>query len=490
MTRLDAALALALARRGSAPVLISGSTALDGAGLEAAIARTADTLSRLGARRVCSALDNSVGWVVLDLAVRRLDIVHIPVPLFFSAGQAAHVAADCDADLWIGAAPAGDGWTPRSPIALASVTAPVWQRAPCGKTLPASTRCVTYTSGTTAQPKGVCLGSDALLQVAESIESATRGLVRERHLCLLPLATLLENIAGIYSPLLAGGEIAVPSLAEIGYSGASGLDTQRLMACIARYRPDSVILVPQLLDAIVTAIEEGSATPTTLRFIAVGGARVGSTLLARAQRVGLPVHEGYGLSECASVVTLNRPGRMRAGSAGIVLDHVQLRVDSEGELHVRGSTMQGYVGMPSSIAVEVATGDIGRVDEDGYVWIEGRRRNVFITAFGRNVSPEWVESELVAHPLIAQAVVDGEARPWNVAILVARTPGTGERALQRAVEEVNAGLPDYARASRFIIADAPFAVANGLATANGRARRSAVLQRYADRIDALHLPLH
>src|SRR5690606_9614619 len=112
------------------------------------------------------------------------------------------------------------------------------------------------------------------------------------------------------------------------------------------------------------------------------------------------------------------------------------------------------------------TGDLGYRDDEGYVHITGRRKNVFITAFGRNVSPEWVESELLAHPAIAQAVVWGEAQADNVAVLVPRRADIDDARLARALADINAGLPDYARVARFVRAGAPFTADAGLMTAN------------------------
>ena len=108
---------------------------------------------------------------------------------------------------------------------------------------------------------------------------------------------------------------------------------------------------------------------------------------------------------------------------------------------------------------------------------------MFITAFGRNVSPEWVESELVQHPAIAQAVVWGEARADNVALLWPRRPDLSDAALAAAVSEVNQGLPDYAQVTRTVRLPRPLSAADGLLTANGRLRREQALARYQAEID-------
>lgn len=117
------------------------------------------------------------------------------------------------------------------------------------------------------------------------------------------------------------------------------------------------------------------------------------------------------------------------------------------------------------------------------MYLTGRKKNIFITAYGRNVAPEWVERELVLQPAIAQAMVYGEARPWNAAIVVTGAPAAQ---VAGAIERANRMLPDYARVSRFICADEPFSVANGELTGTGRLRRSAILARYGARLNALY----
>jgi long-chain acyl-CoA synthetase len=444
----------------------------------------ADALAAAGVRRIASRLDNGPDWLALDLAVRSLDAVHVPLPTFFSPAQVAHALAGSGAEALIVSAdaPLPEAFSTHPPQALDDALHLLrLDSAPTA--LPSGTACITYTSGTTGAPKGVCLDAASLLAVARSLADAAAPLSPTRHLCLMPLSTLLENVAGLYAALISGAEIAVPPLAEVGYTGASGLDVPTLLACLHRYRPESAILLPQLLLALVMAAEQGVALPDSLKFLAVGGGRVGPALLARAQAVGLPVYEGYGLSECASVVCLNRPGASRPGSVGTPLPHAKVS-SIDGELFVEGVRCLGYLGEDGPPPGAIATGDLGHIDADGFVHVTGRRKNMFITSFGRNVSPEWVESELLQHPSFAQAVVHGEARPFNVAVVWPRRAGLDDAALFDALAEVNRALPDYAQVRDFVRADAPFSFANGLSTGNGRPRRDAILMRYRAAIDA------
>ncbi len=450
------------------------------------IERCAEALNRAGVRRVASRLDNGHAWLTLDLALRRLDAVHIPLPTFFTPQQIEHALRTSGAE-GVAIADGASMPTERSPCSFLSAGLYWHPREAAHAPLPVDTACITYTSGTTAQAKGVCLDAASMLRVATSLSEATTRLSLRRHLCLMPLSTLLENIAGVYAAWLTGAEIAVPSLAEIGYSGAAGLDIAALLRCLHRYRPDSVIVFPQLLLALVMAAEQGKTLPSSLRFVAVGGGRVGARLLARAAAIGLPVYEGYGLTECASVVCLNLPGALRPGSVGRPLPHARVYIAAndmgEEELFVDGVRCLGYLGDHDALSGPIATGDLGHIDDDGFVHITGRRKHMFITAYGRNVAPEWVESEMLQHPLFAQAIVFGEARPHNIAVLWPRRLEADDRAIRTALADINRGLPDYAHVADYIRADAPFALDNGLLTGNGRLRRDAIARRYADSIE-------
>ncbi len=447
--------------------------------LHEVVARQA-ILHRCSARRLAIALDNGPDWLLWDLAALFAGVVCVPLPGFFSPAQQRHVldsagvdtlvAADPEAFAELGFVPGSDGLCQR-PVAAA---------AP----LPAGTAKITYTSGTTGQPKGVCLSADAMLAVAESLRQTLASRAIERHLCVLPLATLLENLAGNYTPLLLGARIELPSLAAVGLRGASQFELPVFLTTLARLRPNSLILLPQLLLGLVSAAERGLPLPDSLRFIAVGGGRVAPQLLERADALGLPVFEGYGLSECASVVCLNTPEQRRIGTVGRPLAHAEVSLADDGEVLVRGACMLGYLGEPPLVDGWLSSGDLGHW-EDGFLVLHGRKKHQFVTAFGRNVNPEWVEAELVQQLPIAQAWLYGEALAANVAVIVPRSGELADGELQAAIDQVNAGLPDYARVHHWLRAAQPFSEANGLATANGRLRRAALLQHYQNAIDHL-----
>jgi long-subunit acyl-CoA synthetase (AMP-forming) len=461
----------ALAARARTDVVLrDGATTLDAAALRARIATVTDVLAGLPPGPVASQLDNGLDWVVLDLALRASARAHIALPPFFSPAQAEH-AQQAAVAVALPAALAGARAIAGSAFALRARQVPALP-------VPPGTAIITYTSGSTGVPRGVCLDTALPQAVAASLAAAMAPLEVRRHLCVLPLGVLLEAIGGVYAPLLADGEIALPALAELGHGGSGALDVLRLLATLAHFQPHSLILVPQLLQALVHAAESGAQLPRSLRMIAVGGARVAPRLLDRAAALGLPVYEGYGLSECASVVCLNRPGAHRPGSVGRVLPHTGVRIEANGEVQVTGPRFLGYRGEAPPAAGPFATGDLGELDGDGFLHLRGRRKAMYITAWGRNVSPEWIESELTQHPAIAQALAWGEGRAQAVALLVPRRADTSRAELERAVAEVNAGLPAYARIGAVLRADAPFSTANGLLTGNGRLRREAALARH------------
>ena len=451
-----------------------------------AIAERRGVLEAVGARRVALALDNGPQWALWDLALLAGGQVCVPLPGFFSPTQQMHVLDSAGIDTLI-VDPAAASATPFA--GFVPVAPGILQRTPPQlPALPAGTAKITYTSGSTGQPKGVCLSAAAQLAVAHSVAQIGEGGAVERHLGVLPLATLLENIAGLYAGLLAGARVELLPMRTIGFSGGGGFDPARFLQTLHAHRPHSLILLPQMLLALVGAAEQGHALPAGLRFVAVGGGQVSPRLLQRAEALGLPVYEGYGLSECASVVCLNTPSARRIGTVGRPLLHAGVRIGDDGEVQVRGARMLGYLGeAPPADALAadawLGTGDLGHFD-DGFLVLHGRKKHQFITAYGRNVNPEWVEAELVQQGAIAQAWVHGEACPENLAVLVPRRADCSDVELEAAVAAANAGLPDYACAHRWLRAEAPFTLANGLLTANGRLRRAALAAHYLPRSGA------
>lgn len=468
--------------------LVMPGASLDVATLRRRVLELASMLRDEEVRCVALLADNGIDWVVADLACLEAGVRIVPVPLFFSAEQVRFVLASSGADTLLTDQSVGS--LEQNAVPVPGLTSlPGLRRYALQPrehvAVPEATWKITYTSGTTGAPKGVCLSADHLLSVAASIAQAT-ALQSPRHLAILPMSTLLENVAGVYAPLLAGGTVVVPSLADVGLRGSSSLDVQRLLDSITLVQPDSLILVPEILRAVTVAAERGWRPPASLRFVAVGGSKTASALIERSRQAGMPVFEGYGLSECGSVTTLNTAGEDRPGTVGRALPHTRIFIE-DGEICVAGSSMLGYVDQPGSWYPDhVATGDIGHIDADGFVHIDGRARNLIISGFGRNVSPEWVESELLAGPLLAQAIAFGDARPWCSALLLPSDAGIGDDQISEYLRQVNERLPDYARVVDWRRLPAPLCADDGLLTNNGRPQRPAIEARYGALIDELY----
>lgn len=474
--------ALAL-RPPEAVVLRSATETWAARDLLAEITRVAGRLS--GCRVLALLADNTPDWAIADLAALRSQVVSLPLPAFFTQAQLSHALNQSGADAIMTDQPERISALNIGFSVTETRRGMTWmRRSIAAAALSRGTAKISYTSGSTGTPKGVCLSASGLIDTAQALRSSLSDLPIERHLAVLPLSLLLENVAGIYAPLLCGAEIHLSDLASLGWQGMTGFAPDALQKKVADVRPSSLILVPELLKAwSLYLMKSGLQAPDDVKYVAVGGSRVEHESLIAARRLGIPAYQGYGLTECGSVVSLNRPGD-DGGDAGRPLPHVRA-VIQQNEIHVTTRAFLGYLGDAESAAgVPFPTGDLGHFGEEGHLHLSGRRKNLLITSFGRNISPEWVESALVAQPEIAQAVVGGDGRNALSAVVVPfRETTPAEIAL--AIARVNATLPDYARVKHWIPA-APFTFQNGLATGNGRPLRASILNQHAAALAAIY----
>ena len=471
--------------------LYNAGTSLSYAQLIRSIDSLSDFIKACGKPVIGLDMDNTPAWVIADLAALQANVCLVPLAGFFSAAQLQHIIRSAGISLILSdhaaqLKPRLTGFELLHEQSVSINQQPVSALFLQVEPQPLATDIckITFTSGTTGQPKGVLLDWPAIEKVIDSLADSVAVSADDRHLPIVPLAVLLENIAGIYVTLMRAGQVCLPGLAATGISGSSGLDMTRLVSAIEHYQPTTLITSPQILQALSAALHGGNLSLPGLRFVAVGGARVTPELLQQARDNGLPAYQGYGLSECASVTTLNTQQADQPASVGKPLPHIQLDIADDGEVIIKNHHFRGYLGQAASaVCGDWPTGDIGYLDEQGYLYISGRKKNMFITAMGRNVSPEWLETELQKQATIRQACVFGEGLSRNIAVIVSEHADR----VSEAVQSVNQSLPDYARISDFILAAEPFLPANGLLTATGRNRREQIYQFYRQSIEAFSM---
>jgi long-chain acyl-CoA synthetase len=250
-----------------------------------------------------------------------------------------------------------------------------------------------------------------------------------------------------------------------------------------------------------------------MRILASGSAPLSPRISRFFEAMGLPILEGYALTECSAAATANRPGGVRHGTVGPALPGMELRIAEDGEILVRGPClMPGYWRDPDATAEVVRegwlhTGDVGALDADGYLRITDRKKDVFKTSGGKMVAPQALEKELKAtEPLVSHVLVHGHARRFVSALVTLDAAAVGRWAdaerltpggpwdrdprvrarVQRSVDAVNAELPRFATIKRFAILPGDLSVAGGELTPTMKLRRRAVEQKYRDVLDALY----
>ena len=411
-------------------------------------------------RPVAIALDAGLANCVTDLALLEAGIASLPLPPFFTPDQRQHALRAAGAQAMLTPSPDGRDFH-IEPLDLPAMP------------LPAGTAKISFTSGSTGTPKGICLSADHMLAVANAVVSHVGQDHAGRHLALLPPGILLENVAGFYAALLAGGcTIALPQL-EVGLANPFAPDWGKVLDAIAQNEATSLILVPELLNGIVRAMDALNVRFPALTLVAVGGARVMPATLDHATALGLPVRQGYGLTECASVVALESAGDALRGSVGQSIGVNSITIAADGEIILNGPLFLGTIGAPRATG-PLATGDLGQIDADGRLTILGRKSNLIITSHGRNISPEWVESLLIEHPAIAQAMVHGDGESTLSALIV---PASPDADIAAAIDRANGALPGYARVANWRLVP-PFMPVNDMLTGNGRLRRDVISQTY------------
>jgi long-subunit acyl-CoA synthetase (AMP-forming) len=423
---------------------------------------------------------NGLGWVIAQLACAIAGKIVVPLPTFFSPVQLGHVVRDASVELILAteqtAALAVQSGMPtnvldihRLGVGLSDVIDGFGQ--------------IIYTSGSTGQPKGVRHESGQITWSAAALGAATAASATDSYLSVLPLPLLLETICSIFIPTSLGAYVHFDTaLAErTGCGDATGI-----AGAFEVHRPTTSVLVPQLLKSWVSELEAvGQIAPSSLRFVAVGGAPVPAQLANAAWSLGIPVHEGYGLSECCSVVAVNRLKERRPGTVGQPLSGLSVSID-EGEIVVDGpSITDGYLGQGPAKR-PWRTGDLGEIDRDGFVTIHGRKDSLLVTSFGRNISPEWIETMLLADLRIALCTVTGHGEPHLTVLLIPSAQGAAWFAkatrsdILELVSDRCSVAPKYAVPRAYVAISLEEALHNQLLS-NGRPVRKTIAQFVLER---------
>ncbi len=411
-----------------------------------------------------------------------------------------------------------------------------------------------YTSGTTGPPKGVCITHRNITWTLDSVDSILHLTPDDRLLSYLPLSHIAERATSHFGVIQAGGETwFARSLATVA---------DDLRAC----RPTIFMAVPRVwqklhdviideldaapihlggpLDRLIAADTDPARPRRTAKALATRvGAFAANQTIGRVIRrklgldqarllvsaaapihpdlvrwfhgLGLPIAEVYGQTEDCGPATLNPPDAIRIGSVGRPVPGLQIRAARDGELLVRGgSVCSGYFQMADATAELIdadgwmATGDLGRIDHDGYVWLTGRKKDLIINAAGKNIAPSEIEARLSMEKLIGQAVVIGDGRRYLTALLTLDADTAAEWAehhgasddiadlihdervrdeIDAAVGRVNREHAPVEQIKYWRLLPTPLTVEGGELTPTYKVKRSVVAERYADLVETMYV---
>ncbi len=408
---------------------------------------------------------------------------------------------------------------------------------------------IIYTSGSTGLPKGVELTQRNIasqIEACATVFSFDPG--KDRILSALPLAHIFERMVmyfylsqglSIYfvdNPKQLGEQVkeikptamtVVPRIMEKVYdkmreksariSGLKGLIARAAVRRAQRKDPENPrrnLLDPVYEKMVYPTLREGLGGK--LRTVISGSAKLPPDICRFFVNIGVPVYEGYGMTEASPVIAVNHPEKRRIGTVGPILPGVEVRISSEGEVLARGpNVMRGYHNRPDATAETITeegwlkTGDLGSLDEEGFLTIKGRKKEIFKKSTGEYVPPAPIEHALSRHSLVETAVIFADNRAYVTALLfpdmekVQQEAGEAGRSaeeylkseevqasLREHVEEVNSHRHHCERVERFRILDHSASVDSGELTPTLKIRREVVEQRYDELIEEMYESIH
>ncbi len=415
---------------------------------------------------------------------------------------------------------------------------------------------ILYTSGTTGKPKGVLLTHKNIISNLYYTERKTGKILTKDDIFLtfLPFSHVLGKTDSCYLPMYVGAKIAfaesietiadnmkevrptimvtVPRLLEKIYARIMDVthnmsDTKKALVhwavdvgknyVIKKYieKKEPSILRYSIADKIMFQKLRGSMGLDRLKFFVSGGAPLDRDLNIFYWACGLKVLEGYGLTETSPVLCVNEPDNFKFGSVGTLLGETEVKIAEDGELIFRGPQVaQGYYKMPEATKESFTedgwfkTGDIGHIDEDGFVYITDRKKEIIITAGGKNVAPQAIENALKFSKYISNACLYGDKKPYIVALVTLNIERIIDYAkenklryldvsdlaknekiiklIKKEIEKVNKNLAKVETIKKFAILPQDFSIETGELTSTLKLKRRVVYQKYRDIIECLY----